>query len=183
MAKYKVGDKVRIKSVKECNTFCGWNSDGEMDHWCGQIMTIRAIDPDGDYRMEEDTDENNNRGWFWNEEWLELFTYFTKDDLKTGMRVTTRDGEIFTVYGERLLAIDGSESIYNYYMDLTHCNNSDFDIVEVHDISKNVASFRDILDYPGKLIWSREPNEREISSEEAFKILKEHYGCDVKIKE
>ena len=48
----------------------------------------------------------------------------------------------------------------------------------------NYASvLKDILDHPGTLIWSREPNEREISSEEAFKILKEHYGCDVKIKE
>lgn len=182
MAKYNVGDKVRIKKVEECGRPFGWNHNGKMDHWCGQIMTIRSIYNEISYEMVEDINENDG-GWAWCEDVLEPITYFTKDDLKTGMRVTTRDGEIFTVYGERLLAIDGSESIYNYYMDLTHWNNSDFDIVEVHDINKNVASFRDILDYPGKLIWSRESNEREISSEEAFKILKEHYGCDVKIKE
>lgn len=26
-------------------------------------------------------------------------------------------------------------------------------------------------------------NETDISSDEAFRVLKEHYGCDVKIKE
>ena len=182
MAKYKVGDKVRIKCVKECNTFQGWNRNEGMDHWCRQIMVIRAIDPVGDYKMEEDFNENNNRGWFWKEEWLEPITYFTKDELKTGMTVTTRDSEIFVVYGEHLLAIDGFESIHNYYIDLTHCDDSYFDIVEVHDINKNVTSLKDILYNPGKLIWSR-LKEKEISSEEAFKILKEHYGCDVKIRE
>jgi len=182
MAKYKVGDKVRIKRVKECNTFQCWNLNGEMDHWCGQIMTIRAINPVGDYKMEEDFNENNNRGWFWKEEWLEPITYFIKDDLKTGMTVTTRDGEIFVVYGEHLLVLDGVEPIGNYRTDLTHCNLSYFDIVEVHDFNKNVTSLKDILCDLGKLIWKRK-KEREISSEEAFKILKEHYGCDVKIKE
>lgn len=181
MAKYKIGDKVRIKKVEECDGSLTWNHNGEMDHWCGQIMTIREIDPDGDYRMEEDINENNG-GWFWKEEWLEPITYFTKDDLKTGMTVTTRDGEIFAVYGEHLLVLDGFEPIHNYYIDLTHWNNSSFDIVEVHDLNEKAVSLEDILDNPGKLIWSIS-KEREISSEEAFKILKEHYGCDVKIKE
>ena len=184
MAKYNVGDKVRVKKVvKDIYPSC-WNSGGEMDHWCGQIMTIRAIESYGGYRMKEDFNENNNRGWVWEEEWLEPITYFTKDDLKTGMAVTTRDGEIFVVYGKHLLVIDGSEPICNYRTDLTHCHSNirDFDIVEVRDFNEKVTSLEDILDNPGKLIWSR-PKEREISSEEAFKILKEHYGCDVKIKE
>ena len=182
MAKYNVGDKVRVKKVVKGTYPFSWNRDGEMDHWCGQIMTIHAIESNGAYRMKEDFNENNNIGWFWKEDWLEPITYFTKDDLKTGMSVTTRDGEIFVVYGEHLLVLDGFESIHNYYIDLTHCDDSYFDIVEVHDINKNVTSLKDILYNPGKLIWSR-LKEKEISSEEAFKILKEHYGCDVKIRE
>ena len=182
MAKYNVGDKVRVKKVVKGTYPFSWNRDGEMDHWCGQIMTIRAIESNGAYRMKEDFNENNNIGWFWKEDWLEPITYFTKDDLKTGMTVTTRDGEIFAVYGEHLLVLDGFEPIHNYYIDLTHWNNSSFDIVEVHDLNEKAVSLEDILDNPGKLIWSIS-KEREISSEEAFKILKEHYGCDVKIKE
>lgn len=53
MAKYNVGDKVRVKKVVKDTYPSGWNSGGEMDHWCGQIMTIRAIESDGDYRMKE----------------------------------------------------------------------------------------------------------------------------------
>lgn len=184
MAKYNVGDKVRIKRVKECNTFQCWNLNGEMGHWCGQIMTIRAIDPDGDYKMKEDFNENNNRGWFWKEEWLEPITYFTKDELKTGMVVKLRDGDFYLVYGERLFSDYGYREIDNYNEDLTHTFGGDrCDIVEVYDVNNYASGLKDILDHPGTLIWSREPNEREISSEEAFKILKEHYGCDVKIKE
>lgn len=154
-----------------------------MDHWCGQIMTILGIDPGGVYKMEEDINECD-RGWQWKEEWLEPITFFTKNDLKIGMTVTTRGGEIFMVYGENLIDMNGFEPIRNYCTDLTYSHSSRcFDIIEVHDVNKHVSSLEDILENPGELIWSRKPNEREISSEEAFKILKEHYGCDVKIKE
>lgn len=184
MAKYKVGDKVRVKKFVKGTYPSGWNSDRKMDHWCGKTMTIRSMDSYGDYKMKEDFDENSNRGWFWSEDWLEPITYFTKDDLKTGMTVTTRDGEIFLVYEDHLLNFDGFKPICNYCTDLTYSqsNSRCFDIVEVYDINNKITALKDILYYPGKLIWSR-PKEREISSEEAFKILKEHYGCDVKIKE
>lgn len=172
MAKYNVGDKVRVKKVVKDTYPSGWNSGGEMDHWCGQIMTIRAIESDGDYRMKEDFNENKNRGWFWEEEWLEPITYFTKDDLKTGMSVTTRDGEIFVVYGEHLLVLDGVEPIGNYRTDLTHCNHSYFDIVEVHDFNKNVTSLKDILCDLGKLIWKRK-KEREILFERRILCLQD----------
>lgn len=33
-----------------------------------------------------------------------------------------------------------------------------------------------------EILWERK-QEKEISSEEALAVLKEHYGCDVKIKE
>ena len=120
-------------------------------------MTILKIDPDGDYKMEEDINENDNRGWFWNEGWLEPITYFTKDDLQTGMTVKTRLSGIFLVYENHLLNFNGFEPICNYSIDLTNRKHSDLDIVEVHDINKKITTLKDILDHPGDLIWSREP--------------------------
>ena len=64
MAKYKVGDKVRIVDHR---TFL-MNCSGEMDKWLGKVMTIRSVDyyfPV--YRMEEDFDENDGHGWMWDD--------------------------------------------------------------------------------------------------------------------
>ena len=41
MAKYKVGDKVRIVSERPAEN---WNS--EMDKWLGRVMTIRSDESD-----------------------------------------------------------------------------------------------------------------------------------------
>lgn len=59
MAKYKVGDKVRIvsKRPRQC-----WNP--EMDKWLGKVMTIREYSLTK-YRMKEDYSEYNGYGWFW----------------------------------------------------------------------------------------------------------------------
>lgn len=183
MAKYKVGDKVRVKKTATCECSISWNNNGKMDHWRGQIMTIRSLLNETGYKMVEDINENGG-GWRWHEYWLEPITDFTKSDLKTGMVVKLRDGDFYLVYGERLFSDYGYREIDNYNEDLTHTFGGDrCDIVEVYDVNNYASVLKDILDHPGTLIWSREPNEREISSEEAFKILKEHYGCDVKIKE
>lgn len=62
MAKYKVGDKVRIVGYR---TFL-MNSFGEMDKWLGKVMTVRgiALGSQG-YWMVEDCGENKGRGWLW----------------------------------------------------------------------------------------------------------------------
>lgn len=60
MAKYKVGDKVRIVDHRTENM----NHSGEMDKWLGKVMTIRRLFLSG-YRMEEDCGENYGRGWYW----------------------------------------------------------------------------------------------------------------------
>lgn len=60
MAKYKVGDKVRIVDHRTDNM----NHFGEMDKWLGKVMTIRRLFLPG-YRMEEDCGENYGRGWYW----------------------------------------------------------------------------------------------------------------------
>lgn len=60
MAKYKVGDKVRIVDHRTDNM----NHFGEMDKWLGKVMTIRRLFLSG-YRMEEDCGENYGLGWYW----------------------------------------------------------------------------------------------------------------------
>lgn len=64
MAKYKVGDKVRIVGYR---TFL-MNSFGEMDKWLGKVMTVRgiALGTQG-YWMVEDCGDNHGRGWLWDD--------------------------------------------------------------------------------------------------------------------
>lgn len=65
MAKYKIGDKVRIVSKRTAEH---WNP--KMDKWLGRVMTIRRDEIDwgtGEhlgYKMEEDRSENLS-GWYW----------------------------------------------------------------------------------------------------------------------
>lgn len=67
--KYEVGDKVKI--IDEWVDGCDENCSGRMNKWLGKTMTIRKIDCDGDYRMEEDESENQGSGWYWNSKCIE----------------------------------------------------------------------------------------------------------------
>lgn len=65
MAKYKVGDRVRIVNhrTKYMSIF------GNMDKWFGKTMTIRTILPAG-YHMVEDREENCCEGWYWDDDMI-----------------------------------------------------------------------------------------------------------------
>lgn len=68
MANYKIGDVVQIIDFDEFIKCRGRNYNGRMDHWAGKMMTIRDIDGDNKYFMEEDIDEyhhNRKSGWVW----------------------------------------------------------------------------------------------------------------------
>ncbi len=65
MAKYKVGDKVRIVN---CRTF-QMNDNGGMDKWLGKAMTIKELEDNG-YRMLEDRNEYFGNGWFWDDDMI-----------------------------------------------------------------------------------------------------------------
>lgn len=62
MAKYKVGDKVRIVDHRTYHM----NNFGKMDKWLGKVMTIRECLLSG-YWMEEDYGENIGYGWTWDD--------------------------------------------------------------------------------------------------------------------
>ena len=64
MAKYKVGDKVRIVSTPR---LARWNS--VMNKWLGETMTITSVNVNSNgeifYRMAEDRGDFYGCGWFW----------------------------------------------------------------------------------------------------------------------
>lgn len=69
-AKYKVGDKVRI--VKKWSGDGLENSEGKMDKWLGETMTIRNINHGYEtYKMEEDRNEGYLGGWNWFDSMIE----------------------------------------------------------------------------------------------------------------
>lgn len=65
MAKYKVGDKVRIVDHRTDNM----HHFGKMDKWLGKVMTIRECLFSG-YWMEEDSGENIGFGWRWDDDMI-----------------------------------------------------------------------------------------------------------------
>lgn len=67
--KYKVGDKVKI--IDKWVDGCGQNFDGEMNKWLGKVMTIKFVDTDNSYHMDEDINENCGCGWYWNDKCIE----------------------------------------------------------------------------------------------------------------
>ena len=70
MAKYNVGDKVRIVSER----VSGMNDSGKMDKWLGKVMTINEILGNGDYGMKEDAGEflwGELDGWSWDDGMIE----------------------------------------------------------------------------------------------------------------
>lgn len=65
MAKYKIGDKVRIADYRTYRM----NDFGKMDKWLGKVMTIRDLSSPG-YWMREDYGENNGYGWLWDDDMI-----------------------------------------------------------------------------------------------------------------
>lgn len=63
------GVKVRIiDSWAELPSHDRWQaSNGMMDHWLGQIVTIRKVPNHngGWFKIEEDSDERSGEGWVW----------------------------------------------------------------------------------------------------------------------
>ena len=89
MAKYKVGDVVKIVELPIFINSPERNTSGKMDHWAGKTMTIREVTSRDRYYMKEDVGEtscNMDPGWIWNETMIEClvnidFNNITNDDL------------------------------------------------------------------------------------------------------
>lgn len=83
------GDLVKIVDYWHGN--CGEASNGEMDHWLGQIMTVRCNEGDA-LRMEEDISESYN-GWYWFPDAIECVVQDEEDN----DQVVVSDEEFFSI--------------------------------------------------------------------------------------
>ena len=86
MARYNVGDKVRIISTRGES----WNCSGEMDKWMGKIMTIGEVVSENLYKMEEDKTENSGYGWLWHTD--DIVEKIETPKFKVGDRVRAKIG-------------------------------------------------------------------------------------------
>ena len=109
----------------------------------------------------------------------------TLDDLKTGMIVTTRNGNSYIVmrdfidYGDILAGLSCNNVIANtwtsllsYNQDMTHSSLPNIDIMSVY------ASSAYSTDTQTKLLWKREEYK-----EVTMKEIEEMFGCKIKIVE
>lgn len=144
MAKYKIGDKVRIVSERTAEH---WSPS--MDKWLGRVMTIRS---DGvyctgkhfAYKMEEDKCEGRNRGWYW---W---------DDMIAGLVSPGRNSLIVEIQFDgnttRATLIKGGREVKTAE---ARCNPSDtFDRGEGAKVAVN------------RLFAKKEKNKKEKATEE-----------------
>lgn len=69
--KYKVGDRVRIKTKLKSPSRSGTFLNSQMRKWEGKVMTIESVGF-STYRMLEDVGElHPGEGWFWDDDWIE----------------------------------------------------------------------------------------------------------------
>ena len=91
MAKYKVGDKVRIVNHRTMYM----NISGGMDKWLGKTMTIKTVLPFG-YYMVEDREEGFCTGWYWDDDMIAGLVK-PKQKKESGLRVVIRfEGDVTT---------------------------------------------------------------------------------------
>lgn len=108
-----------------------------------------------------------------------------KSELRSGMTVELANGNrrlVMMIDGKLILLGECSSIIGEHYReDLTSAYSEKLDIVKAY--KNEPTSFEEMLEASDQLFWQREDNTIEISVSEAFRVLKEHYGCDVKIME
>lgn len=187
---YKVGDRVRIKTWEKMAQEFGVDEDGDirtsntlyfnksMKQYCEKIYVIKNANYYNGYYYYRLEGINN---YTFNDDMIEQ-KELTKEDLKTGMIVEYRDKTRGIIIGDTIVEPNTFLSMSNLTDNLKYSNSHypNNDIMKVYEGKKD-NSFRNMLSYPGKLIWRRyEP--KEISMDEAMKIIAKHIGTsDFKI--
>lgn len=161
---YSVGDKFIVLEMYE-----NINGDlmiGTNSHWL-------PYNNDFKFYIDNDYAKDKNK--------VEKTKEYTIDDLKDGMMCEMRDGE-------RMLWLSGAMRSIRYWCksqhDLTGVPIKSFDIVKVGypNFDKNPTIGSALKGDFKEVIWER-VEEKEISIDEAMRVLQEHYGCNVKIKD
>lgn len=136
--RFKVGDKVRVRSWKDMENEFG-------------------------------TDRLGNKK-------------FSMADIKSGMTIQVRMGDIYLVNGGKAYGVSGYVNLEDYREDMT-CNvTRSGDIMNVCKMSEESYNLKTLLSNRGEMIYERK-KLKEITYEEAIQALEEKFGCDVKIKE
>lgn len=176
--KYKIGDKVRIRSDLEAGKSYGIAGfTEEMEYLNGNIVTIHNVDTlKGCYSIEIDTYELLDCKF--TDEML-LPVTFTKSDLKTGMIAEYRNGDRRLVVGNALIDNKGDEANdltdAMYKNDLTRSiDNNQLDISKVYEVIPIFhGDLYGLFRYTDNLIliWEREEPPKKMTVAEIEKAL------------
>ena len=195
----EVGDQIKIRSWEDMEAQYGSDECGDIDpdgnnfmflqdmrYLCSKTHAIEGIELNADIPT-----------WFYIDDWyIEPYMIervikkedkevdkFTKEDLKDGMVVEYRSGRMRLVIGNRLLGEYEYLSFESLDDDLLHLDDRDFDVVKVYKPGKEVRNIYDLFRCNKlELIWERK-EPKEIPASEAMKILREKFGCEVKLVE
>lgn len=179
---------VHCKTEEEANDFCRKMHNHGMK-WC----TGESYLGDNNFKVYRGNTCYSSDGLYCNYEYyfsegrkiLEWSDYmetennrFTKADLKDGMFVVFRNGNIYIKIGEFLIGHSGWNRSNNYTGDLHNIPYSEFDIVKVGTL-KNGKPLKSIKEENLDIIWERV--RQKITPEDASKKLKELTGEDYEI--
>lgn len=198
MSNFKVGDRIVVKEWDDMVEEFGGNKGyinckfgfvPVMKHFCGESGTIIGFDDKG-FGVNIDFDNDTLEEYYAISTDMVKHTTkdqktFTMDMFKTGMRVETREGELYlvlkdcdTMYGDGHIVFanfdqNGFLCEEDYDDDLLEQSGmEEYDIVKVYAIDKEKIVFGTVLD-PNKkyLIWERSEDGMDDECE----------GCDFKV--
>lgn len=154
--KFKVGDKVRVVTVR----------DERKNKYLDTILTVEKVNSQPYFTKEEHYSLGEDYVFFPDE--LELAP-FTKADLKDGMVVECHNGDRYLVVNDRLINHEGWLRISNF------SNNLSSDSVEftIDKVYETIGYNFQTLFNDGKLtlIWEREELAKKMTVEEIEKEL------------
>lgn len=177
---------VHCKTEEEAKDFCR-QMDAHGMQWCNGTS---YLEENNFYQYKEKTCYFGVKGTFCKHDYfidkdytiLEWSDYmkkdFTKADLKDGMFVVFRNGNIYIKIGEFLIGHSGWNRLNSYTDDLHNIPYSEFDIVRVGTL-KNGKQLKYIKEENLDIIWERV--RQKITPEDASKKLKELTGEDYEI--
>lgn len=172
----KVGQKVRVRRYDQRPN--RWNPNGKMDKYMDKVVTIKHINSaNGDISIKEDNEDQRGGGWTWKSEDF-VPVKFTKSDLKDGMMLETANGERYLwLYGERIGTCMWIKDLPEKFEDEAK-EYPQFEVVKV-GYPKCVGNIPDALRAGFDVVlWDKrwtEENTKEITAEEAEKLLKEKF--------
>lgn len=182
MNKYKVGDRVLIKSWDDMEKEFGLDEYGnikigfvkDMKKFCNKEFKIIKRDEDGDYIL-----ENDNWFYFYDDMIERKVDDMTKSDLKSGMIIETRDGERYiTIVKEdceiNFMNLQGGTYLDDCELldDMTDNIDNTYDIMKIYKMDYTLNDCK----ITQNLIW-----ERKEVKEMTIKDIEKELGYNIKI--